>query len=156
AVGSTRDVAAFTVEALRAHGALATARAGRWQFELREVSRALRDALGADETIDARFELPVEDGVVYLARTHPLVERLAMHLVETAVDPLADGVARRGGAIRTRAVARRTTLILVRFRYDLVTRRGAREHAQLAEECLPVAFSGAPETAEWLDDAAAE
>jgi hypothetical protein len=156
AVGSSRDVAAFTVQALRAHGAAGAERAGRWRFNFAEVPRALRDALGVNEVVEARFDLPVEEDVLHLARTHPLVERLATHMLETAVDPLADGVARRAGAIRTRAVPRRTTLLLVRLRYDLVTRRGPDVHAQLAEECLPVAFAGAPGAAEWLDEPVAE
>jgi hypothetical protein len=76
--------------------------------------------------------------------------------MDTALDPLADGVARRAGAIRTTAVTRRTTLLLVRFRYDIVTHWKAREQSQLAEECRVLAFAGSPTAPDWLDDAAAE
>ena len=52
--------------------------------------------------------------------------------------------------IRTRAVARRTTLLLLRFRYHLVGRSGGREHALLAEDWQLAAFAGAPEAPEWV------
>ncbi|MBI3455020.1 MAG: DEAD/DEAH box helicase [Candidatus Rokubacteria bacterium] len=156
AVGSAADVGAFTREALGAHRAVLTEQQGVLHTDLREVPRALRDALGGRDRLAARFELPVEDGVLYLSRTHPVVEALASHVMETALDPEADGIARRAGAIRTRAVARRTTLLLLRLRYDVVTRRRDAERSQLAEECRLVAFAGSPEAPEWLDEAAAE
>jgi hypothetical protein len=93
---------------------------------------------------------------MYLERTHPLVEGLAAYVLDTALDPIHQGVARRAGAIRTQAVNRRTTAVLVRFRFDVITRHGDEERRLLAEECRLVAFAGAPEHAEWLDDTAAQ
>ena len=156
AVGSAADVAAFTVEGLRAHQAVVTRVRERWRFDLADSPLALRDALEHRDMFEARFELPVDDGVLYLSRTHPIVEGLAAHVLDTALDPIAEGAARRAGAIRTTAVTRRTTLLLVRFRYDIVTRRGAEEHSQLAEECGVLAFAGAPTSPEWLENTAAE
>jgi hypothetical protein len=146
------------VDALRAHGGVVSARDGGVVADLRETPRALRDALGLDDTtrLDARFELPVGDGEEYLSRTHPLVEGLAAYVLDTAIDPQAQGVARRAGVIRTRAVARRTTLLLLRLRFDLITRRDHRERRLLAEEARLLAFAGTPERAEWLPDAEAE
>src|SRR5207249_4779415 len=72
-------------------------------------------------------------------------------VMETALDPAVGGVARRAGAIRTRKVSRRTTVLLLRFRHDVVTRRAGNESRQLAEECGLVAFRGAPEEAQWID-----
>ncbi len=157
AIGSGVDVARFVTGALRAHGATVSGR-DPVTFDLAEVPRALRDALGPgiDARLTARFELPVPDGVLYLSRTHPLVEGLASYVVETALDPIEDGAARRAGAIRTRAVERRTTALLVRFRFDLVARRGEDERRLLAEECRLLAFAGPPERAEWLEPEAAE
>ncbi|MCX7791464.1 MAG: helicase, partial [Chloroflexaceae bacterium] len=96
------------------------------------------------------------DGEVYLNRTHPFVEGLATYVLDSALDPLSDSVARRCGVIRTRAVAKRTTLLLLRLRHHIIARRGEREMPLLAEECALLAFAGAPERAEWLDAAAAE
>jgi helicase-like protein len=156
AVGSADDVAAFTIEALRAHKAVVTPTGKRMRIDLMEAPRALRDALGNAETFVAQFELPVENGVLYLDRTHPLVEGLATYVLDTAVDPIASSIAHRAGAIRTTAVTRRTTLLLVRFRYDIVTRRGDDEQTQLAEESRVLAFAGSPASAEWLDEQVAE
>jgi hypothetical protein len=58
--------------------------------------------------------------------------------------------------MRTAQVERRTTLILVRFRYHIVTVQGDREKPLLAEDCQVLAFAGSPQTAEWLDNATAE
>jgi hypothetical protein len=155
AVGSAEDVARFTVEALRAHGAVVSQRDGLHRFNVAEVPRALRDALGEDGSLKARFSLPVEEEVTYLSRTHPFVEALATHVLDTSLDALGESVAQRGGVIRTRAVTKRTTLLLVRFRYDIVTRRAGAVHSELAEECRILAFAGAPENAEWLDEVSA-
>lgn len=160
AVGSAEDVTHFAVEALRAHKALVSTQNDVYHFDLAETPQALRDVLGAPTRFAARFELPVDEGAIHLARTHPIVAGLAAHVLDTALDrgngPNGAAIAHRAGAIRTRAVAKRTTLLLVRFRFDIVVRRTDREDTQLAEECRVVAFAGAPGSAEWLDAAAAE
>jgi superfamily II DNA or RNA helicase len=157
ATGAGGSVADFTVEALRAHGALVEQN-GHLRIDLREAPRALREAVGrvAEPVLHARFEPAVRAGEVYLSRTHPFVAGLASYVLDTALDTLAEGVARRCGAMRTRAVQRRTTLLLVRFRHHLLTRWAGDERPLLAEECLPLAFRGAPEAATWLDDGEAE
>lgn len=53
-------------------------------------------------------------------------------------------------------VVTRTTLLLVRFRYDIMTRKGDAESSQLAEECVLLAFQGSPQNAAWLDEGQAE
>lgn len=156
AVGSSKDVERFTVDALKAHRAIVAKEVNRYRFNVEETPRALRDALGSDNQFIGKFEMPVDDGVLYLSRTHPIVEGLAAHVMDTALDPIADSYARRAGAVRTKAVATRTTLILARFRFDIITRRGDEESAQLAEECLLLGFTGAPKNAQWLDDETAE
>jgi hypothetical protein len=52
------------------------------------------------------------------------VEALANHVLNAALDPVLTGPARRCGVIRTAAVARRTTLLLLRHRLHIVTRVG--------------------------------
>jgi len=157
AVGSEKDVERFTVEALRAHRAVIAQKNGVTHFSLRETPRALRDLLPGDHTdFDASFGLPVGEGVVYLGRTHPIVNALSSYVMDTALDPQLEGIAKRAGAIRTRDVEKRTTLLLVRYRYDIVTGGRSAESAQLAEECRMLAFAGAPGSAKWLDTYACE
>jgi len=155
AIGTGAEVADFIRAALGAHGAVI--RGGdALDVDLRETPRALRDAMGSPDIFRARFQLPVKEGEELLGRTHPWVSGLAGHVMDTALDPLTDGVARRAGAIRTRAVARRTTLLLLRLRFHIHTRRGDTEQRLLAEDCRLLAFTGAPDSAEWLESDAAE
>jgi hypothetical protein len=108
-----------------------------------------------------RFSLPIQEGERYIQRTHPFVETLANHVLETALDPLSGDAARypaarRCGAMRTISVDKRTTLLLVRFRYHIVQIHSNEERPLLAEDCRLLAFSGSPQNAIWLDEAAAE
>ena len=165
AIGSGVHVAAFTKDALSACRAVVAEQNGVVRFDLAETPRALKETLkdaGALESdqFTARFELPVKEDQLHLNRTHPLVEGLASYVMETALDPLGSGPnafnAHRCGVIRTSHVGRRTTLLLLRFRYHIITRRGDVETPLLAEDCQALAFAGAPQSAEWLDAEIAE
>jgi superfamily II DNA or RNA helicase len=127
-----------------------------YSFDLSEAPQALKDAIGGQESFQARFELPIQDGQLYLNRTHPIVEGLATHVMDTALDPMVESVARRCGVIRTNQVTRRTTLLLTRFRFHIIAKQGAEENPLLAEDCQVLAFTGSPEKAEWLEPEQAE
>lgn len=149
AVGAGVDVAAFVRTALTAsRAAVEGDRPAR--VDLAESPRAVKDCLGLPERFNARFELPVQDGEVYLARSHPAVEGLANHVLNAALDPLLTGPARRCGVIRTSKVQRRSTVLLLRHRFHIVTRIGEEERPLLAEDAQLVAFSGSPQSPEWL------
>ena len=163
AAGSGVDVAAFMKDAIVMHRGVVAPTPGPCgggvKIDLTEAPRGLRDMLGVEQ-FSACFELPVKEGQLYLTRTHPLVESLATYVMNTALDAieLEEGQprARRAGAMRTTAVQRRTTLLLVRLRYHLMTRTGSEERQLLAEDSLTLAFEGSPENAAWLDAKAAE
>jgi hypothetical protein len=156
AIGSGVDVARFVPDALRSLGAVVTRNPGDLRLDLREVPRSARELIGdPGDEVRARFELPVPEGVHYFNRTHPFVAGLAGYVMDTALDPLGKAAARRCGVIRTGKVERRTTLLLVRFRYHILTHPAdGGETALLAEDCQTLAFAGSPQNAEWLDDAA--
>jgi superfamily II DNA or RNA helicase len=159
AVGSQVDVATFMQDAVQLHGGVVSAN-GAYQFDLTETPRGLRERI-RDTQFKARFELPLKEGQLLLTRTHPYVESLAAYVMDTALDetPLDNGSdfkARRCGAIRTTLVQKRTTLLLVRFRYHLMTQAGGETRQLLAEDCQTIAFEGAPDNAGWLDGDAAE
>lgn len=164
AVGSGVDVAAFTQEAFRALGATVSGD-GAVKIDMRETPQGLRDSLNLGnsfkETFTARFEPPVDEGQLLLTRTHPIIEGLSTYVMETALDPLSGDQqiklpARRCGVIRTSSVQRRTTLILVRFRYHIISIHGEQEKPLLAEDCQVLAFEGSVQTPQWLDSANAE
>jgi superfamily II DNA or RNA helicase len=151
AIGSGADVATFVREALAAEGAEVRGDSVL-EVDLGRASPAVRDVLPVPEdrrTIRLGFEKPVPEDVTVLVRTHPFVEALAGHVVQAALDPMLGGVARRAGVIRTRRVRTRTTLLLVRFRYHLVS-GAAEETPLLAEEGQLLGFEGAPTQPHWL------
>ena len=155
AVGNAQDVESFLREALKACGAVVTKEGQGLAVNAREAARGLVDRLPTSE-LRVAFSYPPPKGVTYVGRTHPIVEAVASHVVDGAMDLLVDGPARRCGAIRTRAVNIRTTLLLVRHRFEITERRRDSVRAEIAEECRSLAFRGAPEQAAWLDDAGAK
>ncbi len=155
AIGTHLDVERFMVEVVQAHGGAAARQNGHWVFTLPN-KKALLEACNEQKQFQARFTLPVADNVLYLSRTHPFVEGLATYIMDTALDPLLEGIAKRAGVIRTRAVSKRTVLLLLRFRYHLTHRQGREETPLLAEECAVVAFRGRIPDLEWLAQAEAE
>jgi superfamily II DNA or RNA helicase len=161
AIGSNLDLRSFTIAAAEANRGTVQAN-GVVRFDLHEAPQALRDLTGVQRDIVGRFELPVGDGEVYFNRTHPFIEGLATYVMDTALDPIhtiSDErtlPARRCGVIRSSAVERRTTLLLLRYRYHIIARRSDGEYPMLAEETSVVAFAGAPERATWIEQEQAE
>lgn len=158
AVGVDAELKGFMRDAVNLYkGALREN--GNVQIDLSESPRGLRDVL-PQTTFSAVYEGPAQGGDVELTRTHPIVESLANYVMNAALDTeQGDGdqaQARRAGAIRTRAVTTRTTLLLLRLRYHLITRRAGEEKQLLAEDSLTLAFEGAPQSANWLSADAAE
>jgi superfamily II DNA or RNA helicase len=156
AIGAGVDVRQFVTQALRAHGATVRDGArGGLTADLAEVPAGLREAVGLVAQ-EHKVEI-VRDGSLTLERTHPVVQAIAAHVLDTALDAYADPVSARCGAIRTRAVPRRTTLFLLRLRFHLVVRRGDRPARQLlAEDARLLAFAGTPTSPEWLSDEQSE
>lgn len=151
AIGSGVEVAAFLRDALRASGAT-VAGSDALDVDLAECPIAVQEAVGGLTKFRARFALPVRKNELYLSRTHPLVEGLAAQVMDAALDSLGEGIARRSGVIRTDSVERRTTVLLVRYRFHILTRRGAEETALLAEDLALLAFEGSPQNAVWLPE----
>jgi superfamily II DNA or RNA helicase len=117
-----------------------------------EVPRALRQAIGRDESFTGRFDLPLEEGDIYLGRTSPVIEGLAGWTLDQALDPVARDahpVASRCGVISTSTVSARTTLLVTRFRYHLQV-IGAEAETLLCEEIIPLACTGPVEAPQWL------
>ena len=99
----------------------------------------------------AVFNGQPKKGMLLLTRTHPIVEGLAAHVLETALDGDLDGPGKRCGVIRTSAVSRRTTVLLLRMRFHIVNQgRDGKERPLLAEDLALVGFTGSPERAVWI------
>lgn len=162
AVGTADELARFLLEAIRACGGTASFKAGSLIADLAECPPALIEAaLNAfDETsFSATFDPAATRGHTYLSRTHPFVDALASFVLDTALDPrISHGAApaSRAGVVRTRIVTTRTTLLLLRYRFDVVSTSAGFSRRLLAEQVGLLAFQGSPEAPQWLDSGAAD
>lgn len=162
-LGRPKEVRDFVRHALPALGAvLRDDGPDGFTADVSGTPAGLRDALapvvGGDAVgrpIPFRTTAAVARGEAALVRTDPVVGALAAYVLNAALESQpAEGngkrPARRCGVIRTRAVATRTTLLLVRYRFHLTlpSRSGTREI--VAEDARLLAFRGAPANAVWL------
>lgn len=154
ALGGRADVERFVRNAVPALGGTVTG-ADPVTLDLREAPRGIQDLAGVRQ-MRARFEPPVHAGETHLTRTHPFVEGLAAHVLDTGLDPQSNSAARRASVIRTQNVERRTTLLLLRYRFQIHENRRDSDRTLLAEDARVMGFRGSPTSAEWLPDREAE
>ncbi|GGU87521.1 ATP-dependent helicase HepA [Streptomyces filipinensis] len=169
ALGGAAEVRGFALEALRELDALVReARDGTGDFtaQVGGAPAGLRDALAAavggrlveeDREIPFRTTAAIARGEAALVRTDPAVGALASYVLDSALDARTPGPrpARRCGVVTTDAVATRTTLLLVRYRFHLTLPSRTGERQLVAEDARLLAFEGMPSRARWLDDDAA-
>ncbi|MFC8710323.1 helicase-related protein [Streptomyces sp. NPDC057197] len=163
ALGTGEEVREFTRRALGAlRGVPADRKQGGFTAHTDALPQGLRDAVIA--ALGPRHPRPVvfhdtpsaPRGEVALTRTDPVVAATARFVLDTALDekfPAWQRPARRCGVIRTNAVQRPTTMLLVRHRFQLsLPTRDGEIRPQLAEEARVIAFQGRPEAPQWLPD----
>ena len=152
ALGSEQLLQRFFERVIPTHGGTITpTRNGARTIDLREAPATLRDALPTNQhTLTIRMDGTPAPGETRITRTHPLTEALASYVLDTALDPHTPSRAARAGVMRTNAVSVRTTMLLVRYRYHLSTTRGNDTWETLAEDTIPLAYTGTPDDAHWL------
>lgn len=155
-LGDLDEVEAFVRNALTGLHAPISAAGDGFTADLTGLPPGLRDALPVISALTFQAALPVPRTHALLARTDPDVEAIARYVLDTALDPLlGDGLrpARRCGVVRTSAVAERTTLLLLRFRFhlDIPTPQGIR--TTVAEEARVIGIRGTRDNRQVLDDA---
>jgi superfamily II DNA or RNA helicase len=99
------------------------------------------------KTLRLTFRHPAPAGFAAVHRTHPLVAALADHIAERALAEDVPDLAARCGAIVTKAVSRRTTILLLRLRSQIGIEerdgtRWQRVRTLLSEEAIGVALAG--------------
>jgi len=158
ALGPDDEVRAFARTALRALNADITTAPDSHGFTVTAstLPPGLRDAIGA--LLGDRRRIPfsatpaVPRGEASLTRTDPVVSAVAGYVLANALDrhaPAGLKPARRCGVIRTSAVTTRTTLLLVRYRYQLTLPGRYGNAALIAEDARVLGFEGAPARARW-------
>ncbi|WP_030018965.1 helicase-related protein [Streptomyces monomycini] len=163
ALGTGEEVREFTRRALGAlRGVPADRKQGGFTAHTDALPQGLRDAVTA--ALGPRHPRPVvfhdapsaPRGEAALTRTDPVVAAIARFVLDTALDekfPAWQRPARRCGVIRTNAVRRPTTMLLVRHRFQLsLPTRDGKIRPQLAEDARVVAYQGRPDAPHWLPD----
>jgi superfamily II DNA or RNA helicase len=142
---------------------------GCWELDLTRLEdnrQALNERLRSHDLggkLRLSFRPPARDGsqqqgCQLLSRSHPLVVELADFVAERALSGLEPDLAARASVIRTKAVVKRTQVLVLRLRHQLHQSRwtGSQYEALpdlLVEECLTARVNG--DGLEQLEGAAA-
>lgn len=153
-LGAADQVEQFTRESLDALGASLSDQSYGFDAITATLPTGLRDALppGHKQPLPFRRELPVPHRQAHLDRTDPSVAAVARYVLDSALDQKTPGPrpARRCGVLRTDAVAKRTTVLLVRFRLHLTLPARDGRRPLVAEEARVLAFRGRATEPQWL------
>jgi superfamily II DNA or RNA helicase len=152
ALGGEEDVRRFVRQACERLGAAMEDRKdGLYRLPAEYLPVQVRERLEGvglrAKTIRLAFRHPAPAGFETVHRTHPLVSALADHIAERALAEDVPDIAARCGAIVTKAVQRRTTILLLRLRSQIGIEerdgtRWRRVRTLLSEEAIGVAFAG--------------
>ncbi len=133
--------------------------AGGWELDLTRLEdnrQALNERLRNHDLVGKlrlSFHSPARDGSQLLngsqllSRSHPLVVELADFVAERALSGLEPDLAARASVIRTKAVAKRTQVLVLRLRHQLHQSRWTGNQYEalpdlLVEECLTARVNG--------------
>ena len=149
ALGTQADVERFVHSAcMRLNAPLEPTKKQHFRFLPQHLPEALRQRL-ADEGIDKPLLLNFNE----LHRSHPLVNVLAEHVLETSLDSSSHGatIAARCAVTLTDAVEVVTTIYLLRLRHQLSYVRRRQPFQMMAEETVSIAVAGR-NNPQWLQD----
>ncbi|GAA5155841.1 helicase-related protein [Pseudonocardia eucalypti] len=155
-LGGPADAERFTRDALALLSGQISNTADGFTVRTDTLPHALLDQLPPAKTPSMRFHrsLPAPPGEPLLNRTDHTVEAIARYVLDGALDPLlpeAARPARRAAVIRTRAVGTVTTLVVARFRVELVVPGSRRTVTQVAEDAQFLGFTVVGGETCWLD-----
>jgi superfamily II DNA or RNA helicase len=152
ALGGEQDVRRFVQQSCERLGAaLEDRKEGRFRLPASHLPVQVRERLESAglpaKTLRLTFRHPAPAGFIPIHRTHPLVAALADHIAERALADDVPDIAARCGAVVTRAVPRRTTILLLRLRSQIGIEERAgttwrRIRTLLSEEAIGVALAG--------------
>ena len=149
-LGDPGTVQRFVAEACQRFGSPLIETRNGWKIDPAPFPPELRDRLGIEKPILIDFSTPTHEGAEYVGRNHSLVSAFAESLLAAAMDAETQSrlAVSRCGAVRTRAVAQQTYILLLRIRHRLHEANSRRN--TIAEECVVAAFHGMPGNMHWL------
>jgi hypothetical protein len=153
-IGSQLDIQSFVKQSFLRYKAVIRDAKSKLEIDLTPVPKLVRESCGyLPDNVSVSFDLPVQEKEIYLSRTHPIVEGLADLVMSTALDSEnTHCIASRAGVIRTASVERRTTLLLLRYRFHINQPYEDKIYRSLVEDSQIVAFTGSPESPVWLTE----
>jgi hypothetical protein len=139
ALGGPADAERFTRDSLTLLGGQITPTEYGFSVATETLPRPVIDQLPPHKASTVRFRrsLPAPPGDALLTRTDSSVEALARYTLDAALDPqlpVEARPARRAAVVRTRDVSTVTTLLVVRYRIQLVLPGSRRTITQIAED----------------------
>jgi superfamily II DNA or RNA helicase len=161
ALGGPTDAERFTRDALILLGGQITPTKDGFTVGTATLPGAVIDQLPPVKATTVRFRrsLPAPPGDALLTRADTTVEALARYTLDAALDPqlpAAARPARRAAVVRTRDVDTVTTLLVVRYRIELVLPGRRRTVTQIAEDAQFLAYTiDGDNQPDWLSDDAA-
>ncbi len=156
-LGGPADAETFTRSALTLLSGQIVETGNGFTVRTDTLPGAVRDQLPPAKGSVLHFHraAPAPPGHPLLTRTDATVESLARYVLDAALDPqvpAAQRPARRAAVLRTRTVSVVTTLVVVRFRLELVIPGSHRTITQVAEDAQFVAFTATGDAIAWLDE----
>ncbi|MEZ0358913.1 helicase-related protein [Mycobacterium sp. SA01] len=158
ALGGPADVETFTRTALSLMGAAVSDTEDGFTAVIDTLPAAVRDQLPPVKNGRMHFHrsLPVPAGHSVLTRTDTTVGALSRYVLDAALDAHLDPAARparRAGVMRTEAVTKVTTLLMVRHRLEISLPGSVIPVTQVAEEATFLAFTATGDSLTWLQQA---
>jgi len=154
AIGNVKAVEEFVTAALSGlFGVQIAKEKDGYGLVMGNLPAQLVDLLPAGRIVKVSFESPTAEGYHYLGRNHRFVEQLCQLVMANTLGR-QDKRAARAAVIRTKQVAKKTTLLLFRCRNVIEQGKGGPQI--VAEEMLLWGWRGAPDQKEFLDHAEAK
>ena len=156
-LGGPADTETFTRTALELLGATVAATADGFIARIETLPPEVRSQLPANKDNRLHFHrsFPVPHGHHVLTRVDPAVEALSRYVLDAALDRSLSPLlrpGRRAGIIRSAAVDKVTTLLVVRYRFELKLSGSRTSLTQVAEDAHFLAYGAAGDTLSWLTD----
>ncbi len=154
AIGNVKSVEEFVTSALQnLFGVQVTREREGYGIVMGNMPPQLVDLLPSGSVVKVSFESPTPEGYHYLGRNNRFVEQLCQIVMANTLSRM-DKRAARAAVIRTRQVAKKTTLLL--FRCRNVIEQGKGGHQIVAEEMLLWGWRGTPQDKEFIEHSKAK
>jgi len=156
-LGGPADAETFTRTALQLLGATVADTVDGFTARIDTLPPEVRNQLPASKDNRLRFHrsFPVPPGDHILSRIDPTVEALSRYVLDAALEPSLPAMlrpGRRAGIMRSTAVDKVTTVLVVRYRFELKLSGSRTTVTQVAEDEHFLAYTASGDTITWLAD----